>query len=294
MTTFYKHIGKCKNSGRRCVVVKNQIPNAEDKALIVDIDALPDAYQNFLMDLVQSNPAQRTNELGDVLARYQSPDSGMTMLMSLHSRQYMCQMPISNILMYPAPNYPIELSKVIDLVNGGDVETAKKNYSNDTLHRTVDNIRADEYERNEKVARNLIMEADRLAFEAQKKRDAAFAMAPQLNPASSTKISHDFGEQYNTNYNNHNNVQPQSNDWFSSSKSSPNVKVSDIGDKIGNAPAPVQPILTPEQAMLLKISQPDFVPPSSIYPLNESVEVKIEPTPKKTRRTRAKTKAKQN
>lgn len=230
MTKFIKHVGKCKNSGRRCVVVKNQIPEMETKALIVDIDSIPDAYQNFLMDLVQSNAAQNTNDLGEILARYQSPDAGQTMLLSLHNRQYMCPMDITNILMYPAPNYPIELTKVIHLLNGGDVDEAKSEH--DTLHGTMNKLKAEDYEHNERIARNILMEAERLEFEAKKKRDTAYGMAPQLNPAKFTSTH----------------------------------VVEENMESIESYLPPIQPVqLTPEQEMLLSVSRVN----SPSTPLNE-------------------------
>mgnify|MGYP001204849419 FL=1 len=286
MTTYYKHIGKCKNSGRRCVVVKNQIPGTSDKALIVDIDSLPDAYQNYLMDLVQSGAAQNTNELGDVLARYASPDSGMTMLMSLHTRQYLCQMAISNILMYPAPNFPIELTKVIDLINGGDIGKAKQDHSVHTLHGTVDKMKHENIEKNEKIARNLIMEADRLAFEAAKKRDEAYALSPQLNPSipGSEGAAEAIYEKPQFN-NNPITLTDNSYDYYAKNGqhgSGHNVTVDDIGSKIGKAPPPIKPNLSPEEALLLKISQPGYVPEP---PIVIKEEITIE-KPKRTRRAK--------
>ena len=289
MTKFYKHIGKCKNSGRRCVVVKDRIPGDESKALIVDIDALPDAYQHFLMDLVQSDAAQRTNELGEILARYQSPDSGYTMLSSLHNRQYMCAMQISNILMYPAPNYPIELSKVIELVDGGDVEKAKKDYSNDTLHNTVNSLKADDFEKNERVARNLIMEAERLKFESQKKFDEAYAIAPHLNNTALPTQTNPYRNQpvqdtYNTTPIPYSNIEES----WSAPRRNENITGVDISDKIGIAPPPIRPVLTPEQEMLLRVSNPNYVPEEPI--IEETIvvteEVEKKAAPKRKRATR--------
>lgn len=287
MTKFYKHIGKCKNSGRRVVVVKDRIPGDELKALIVDIDALPDAYQHFLMDLVQSDAAQRTNELGEILARYQSPDSGYTMLSSLHSRQYMCAMPISNILMYPAPNYPIELAKVIELVDGGDVEKAKKDYSGNTLHNTVNSMKADDFEKNERVAKNLLMEAERLRFESQKKMDEAYAIAPHLNPNSAVSMNGFATQTTPIPY-----IQePQVPQWTAPAPRPENVTNVDISDKLGVAPPPVMPKLSPEQEMLLRVSSPNFVPEPIIEPTiiveNKIVEqsaVKRKRAPRKTKK----------
>lgn len=266
MTTYYKHVGKVKNSGRRCVVIKDRIPGAEKNALIVDIDSVPDAYQQFLMDLVQSPAAQATNDLGEVLNRYQSPDAHQTMLMSLKNRQYLSPMPITNIIMYPAPNFPIELTEVIQRIDG---TYKKEDYAANTLHNTMNTLNANEYEKNEKVARNILLEAERLEFEARKKRDMAFAMAPQLNPAVSSLESVDefedrfYGENKATEQN------------FTRTPHVPthNETLKDIGDKIGKAP-PMEPVpLTPEQEILAKICNPNYVEPAHI---EEKVEVVVE------------------
>ena len=284
MTKYYKHIGKVKNSGRRCVVIKDRIPGSETNALIADIDSLPDAYQQFLMDLVLAPAAQSSNELGEVLNRYASPDSGKSMLASLNERQYLSAMAINNILMYPAPNFPIELEKVIRLVDGEDVEKVKNDQSVHTLHGTVSKIQAEEVEKNLNVAKNILAEANRLEFEASKKRDAAYAMAPQLNPALKEHVKptpslYDVS-QTNTFAHEYPKSTPSTEVYGYNAPSSQYVNNSDISEKIGQAPPPIEIKLTPEEIMLKSVCDPNYKPTKIVE--NIKIEVPKE-KPKKTR-----------
>lgn len=271
MTKYFKHVGKIKNSGRRVVVIVNQIPGAEKNALVVDVDSVPDAYQQFLMDLVQSPAAQASNELGDVLNRYASPDAGKSMLKSLNDRQYLSPMTVTNILMYPAPNFPIELSQVIKLINGEDVEKIKNDHSVDTLHGTVSKLNAEEIEKNINVAKNILAEAHRLDFEAKKKRDQAYAMAPTLNPnfkgyEKQSSSLYDVTNTINHKYDRDDNIY-----GYNQPSDNPNIKKADISKKLGSAPPPIEVKLTPEEIMLKQLCDPNYVPEK----ITEDIKIEV-------------------
>lgn len=283
MTKYFKHVGKIKNSGRRVVVIVNKIPGAEQNALVVDVDSVPDAYQQFLMDLVQSPAAQASNELGEVLNRYASPDAGKSMLKSLNDRQYLSPMTITNILMYPAPNFPIELSQVIKIIEGEDIEKIKNDHSVDTLHGTVSKLNAEEIEKNINVAKNILAEAHRLEFEAKKKRDQAYAMAPELNPEIQNykKPTPSLYDVSNTN-------QTYSTDsiyGYNQPIVNQNISKSDISEKLGTAPPPIEIKLTPEEMMLKQLCDPTYTPEKIVEDIKIDIKEKTEqkPVAKKTR-----------
>ena len=106
MSTFKKHVGRIRNTDRRCVVVYMQIPGNEENALVVDTDALPDRFHDALMDIIDSNEGQQTPHLHTLLQRRILPDLGLDMMNALHTYGQLRAVNIDNIVMYPAPNAP--------------------------------------------------------------------------------------------------------------------------------------------------------------------------------------------
>lgn len=179
MSTFKKHVGRIKNTDRRCVVVYMQIPDNEDKALIVDTDALPDRFHDALMDIIDSTEGQATPHLHTLLSRRILPDLGVDMLNALHHYGQLRPTLIDNIIMYPAPNAPCPLRTIVDYVNG-TVSTILP--ESKLENRILENQRSDREEGHLNVARNILMQAADLEAEANRKREQAYRMAPSLRP----------------------------------------------------------------------------------------------------------------
>jgi hypothetical protein len=179
MSTFKKHVGRIKNTDRRCVVIYMQIPGNEDNALIVDTDALPDRYHDALMPLIDSVEGQSTPHLHTLLARRILPDTGMDMLNSLHIAGLLRPAPIDNIVMYPAPNQPCPLRTIVEFVNGQEPTPVT---DADLGNRVLENQKAQSDESKKNLALNILQQAKDLQVEADRKREQAYKMYPSLRP----------------------------------------------------------------------------------------------------------------
>lgn len=184
MSDFKRHIGRIKNTDRRCVVVFMQIPGKENCALIVDTDSLPDYLHESFFKIVESPEAQNSLNLADVLARKASPDSGYDMLNSLHLRNLLQVQHQTNIMMYPRPNAPVELTAIIDMVNKKEKneEIKREDYNPSPSNRFSEKIESDNRDHQDGIAFSLLREADMLEVEANNKRERAYLHAPHLRP----------------------------------------------------------------------------------------------------------------
>lgn len=192
MSNIKKHVGRIKNTDRRCVVVFMQLPDRPDHALVVDTDALPDNLHDALQNIVQSHEGQNTSDLSNLLARRIVPHLGIDMLNVLYKRGSLQALPIDNIVMYPLPNTAMPLRQIIEL-NGGRVgNTPVQTPVTETLeNRYVENQRADASEGQVGMAMGLIRQAEDLEGEARNKRERAYQLAPQLRPAAQRAELHD-------------------------------------------------------------------------------------------------------
>lgn len=181
---FKRHVGRIKNTDRRCAVVFPQIPEATEYALVVDTDALPDFMHEALVRIIDTPAAQESLVLADVLSRRPSPDSGYDMLNSLHLRALLQKQKITNIMMYPQPNSPVDLSVVVDIINKNKegIKTRREDYEGTPGDRFKDKIDADANDANDAIAIGLLKEAQMLEQEALHKREQAYRRSPHLRP----------------------------------------------------------------------------------------------------------------
>jgi len=110
-----KHIAKMKNNSARVVVAYRTIPGDAGSALVVGTQGLPDAYHDSLMQLVQEDAGQQTNELADVLAVRKFPD-GTNMLEFLHTRGHLKKVPTNLVLMTPNTQTTIQLDELNKMI----------------------------------------------------------------------------------------------------------------------------------------------------------------------------------
>ena len=179
MSTFKKHVGRIKNTDRRCAVVYIQIPGNEDNALIVDTDSLPDRFHDALMDVIDSTEGQQTTHLHSLLSRRILPDMGLDIMNALHSYGFLRAIPIDNIVMYPAPNAPCPLRAIVDFING---EAAPKEPDTQLENRVLENQKSDVKQAHIDIAENILRQAQDLEDEANRKREQAYRMVPHLRP----------------------------------------------------------------------------------------------------------------
>lgn len=179
-----RHVGRLRNTDRRCVVVFMQIPNDEGNALIVDTDGLPDYIHESLFLVVDSTSAQCDTNLSDVLCRRTSPEPSQDMLSFLHTRGLLTRMPITNVVMYPLPNQPVPLEQIIEFM-GGTVPQKSAPHEQDLTEKfnpILDNQRMDGVQKSLSLATGKLREAELLESEAKKKREEAYGLFPQLRP----------------------------------------------------------------------------------------------------------------
>jgi hypothetical protein len=191
MAELKRHVGKLLNSDRRCVIVYMQIPGRESHALIVDTDSLPDQFHQALMDVVESDPGQNTQNLAEVLDRRASPDAGSNLMNSFHQRGFLRAERIENIIMLPKPNAPYPLVKIIESMNKNkkasefteqqDVDFTEK-YNQHTANLNVDN-----QESKLAIAQSILYDAKLLEEEVFRKRNHAYDLVPSLRPKSSAR-----------------------------------------------------------------------------------------------------------
>lgn len=180
-----KHIGKIVNTDQRVVIVMMQIPDRNDHALVISIDNLPPRYEQTLMDIVESNEGQAETVLANVLNRRIMSDTSMTVLNTLHQQGYLRAVHIDQIVMLPLPNMPFPLRDIIAGMNNGNAPPPSQEApaTADKFNAPANNVAANTKEQRLGIAKNLLVEADLLQVEADRKRNEAFKYAPELKPA---------------------------------------------------------------------------------------------------------------
>jgi len=191
-----RHVGVIKNTGKNVAVVFMSLPGDENNCLVLDIDALPDIFQETMRKLLDSNQAQQTDNLADIMSRRQSPDgSNMTLLNKFHSAGRLQKLPVELITMTPRRGVNIPLKDVLnairsqnDPVDSGmeemDAESASIALQEmQKFNSFANNITADTVEGNAAKAQDLIHMAEMLEADAAHRRAQAYRIAPELAPA---------------------------------------------------------------------------------------------------------------
>lgn len=116
-----KHVGMVANTGRRCVVVFREIYDEKgkviepDKCLVVETDTLPDHAHQDIINIVESEPAQRTGNLFEVLARSRMTE-GSVALSWLHNNNRLKKYDTSNVFLLPDSSTKVRLDKINKIV----------------------------------------------------------------------------------------------------------------------------------------------------------------------------------
>lgn len=132
MATMVKHVGRIKNTDRKAIVVFRYIydeqGNITDKehCLVVDADALPDMFNQAMIDAVNSTEGQNTLNFFEVLARNSFSD-GRNMLATLNATGRLTKYHTNDIVMVPHPAHKISLTELnrelekLDLNGGAEI-----------------------------------------------------------------------------------------------------------------------------------------------------------------------------
>ena len=130
MAQEIKHIGKLKNTGDKVAVVFRTVPGESNHALVLPTATLRDEYHDALMKMIESDQAQQTNELGEIMFTRTFPD-GRPMLTAMQQDGRLRKMPTDTVLMTPTPTTQILLSELNVLI------AEQKNMAVDTLYTLV-------------------------------------------------------------------------------------------------------------------------------------------------------------
>ena len=191
-----RHIGRT-NTGARCAIIDMQPPIGGDKAFIVITDALPQRFHDALMHVLESTEGQQAENLGFVLARHLMPDTGESVIQALNASAKIVSYPTNKVYMVPpAPHQPELLSEVL-IKMGRSSPNQQQQVGNDwetnKFNPHINNQQAESSENAKSIARGLLMEAEMLEADAQKKRNAAYQKDPSLRqqqPRHQEKIPH--------------------------------------------------------------------------------------------------------
>lgn len=202
-----KHVGRIKDTGRKCLVVFRTLPGDAFNCLIITTENLDDSYHTALINLVESPSAQDAVEFAEVLARAVFPD-GSTMLPSLHVKKLLAKVATDKVEMTPNNSATIllsELNQIIAEQKGISVQdlaikpTAKENAEaievatakdispptgntdplvDQQVAKTTASMLNEEPLSDEAIARKYRSDADRLSKEAAQLRRMAEDLVP--------------------------------------------------------------------------------------------------------------------
>ncbi len=186
-----KHVGKVRSTDGRCVIVFMQLPEDKQKALIIDVEALPPRYEQLLLSVVDSQEGQSENDLASAMSRRTVQDTGNTVLTEFHRLGLMRAESIDNIILLPQPNTPFPLRDILQQMgklNDLDVVAPTNNNAEVKYNPIVNNMNAAEEEKRKNQAMNFIAEAEMLENEANRKREQAYRLAPEIRPNPGRKV----------------------------------------------------------------------------------------------------------
>ena len=194
-----RHVGVINNTGKNVAVVFMTLPDDNENCLVVDMDALPEIFQQSVKKIIESNEAQQTENLGDILGRRMSPDgSNSTVLMKLHQAGRLQKLPVDLISLVPRRGVTWPLRDVLSAMKASqnpqvidtDLDPDQAVIAQEELvkfNAFANNIGATASEGTMSQARDLIRMAEMLEADAAQRRSRAYQLAPELAPKNKAK-----------------------------------------------------------------------------------------------------------
>lgn len=205
-----KHIGK--HDQRKCVLLFKEVPGDDEMCLITYTDTLPKLIHDPMMQCVESEVGQNTNDITGPLNRTLM-DNGQNVLQTLHTQGYIRRVPTNQMIVTPNASTTIrldELNKILKEMASGqdaskrlaDLDAASgmkdpaKNIKEipiadlaQPLAAPEDGILTDALIAKGQLSQAdaLAADADRLLKEAANLRDEAYTLAPELKPKATRK-----------------------------------------------------------------------------------------------------------
>ena len=202
MAKEIKHIGKLKNTGDKVAVVFRTVPGESNNALVLPTATLKDEYHDSLMKMIESDQAQQTNELGEIMFTRTFSD-GRPMLTAMQAEGRLKKVPTDNVIVTPTPTNEVLLSELnaliaeqknmpVDelytLVSGAPKEgTEQTTASTETLpsDEPIAATQTDGALSDEDLAKSLRSQADAMFKEAQRLRKEAEELVPTKKKTTS-------------------------------------------------------------------------------------------------------------
>jgi hypothetical protein len=197
-----KHVGKMKNTGEKVLVVFRTLPGESNMALVLPSATLPDMYHDAIIQLVESDQAQNTNEFGEIMFIRKFPD-GRGMLIAMQQDGRMKKVPTDTVVMTPTLNSEISLDQLnvviaeqrgmsvgdlSSLVNGATPTENKKVDETVAVDETTTTSKVNEPLNDKDLARQFRSQADAMYKEAAKLRKQADELdPPQKKTAAKVK-----------------------------------------------------------------------------------------------------------
>lgn len=123
--SFLRHVGK--HGDRKVAVIFREVPNEEHMCLVAYTQLLNQNIHDPLMETIESDIGQNSEELADALNR-QYTKSGDRILQVLHSEGMLKKIRTEDVVMTPGPNQSIrldELNKILGEMKAGEEATRK-------------------------------------------------------------------------------------------------------------------------------------------------------------------------
>jgi len=179
-----KHIGILDNTGVRCIVVFREVPNDEKFCLVVETDRIPDMYHDNLIEMVNSKESQEATDFNTILNRRTFSD-GANALQALHYKGYLRKVAVDQVILTPFPgqNLPLELlnAQLKGTLDQYKEKEEKQAETNRAIEAKANPLSSADPKT---VALGLLMQVELLETEADKKRNEAFELCPEMIPSS--------------------------------------------------------------------------------------------------------------
>lgn len=130
MAKEIKHVGKIVNTGEKIAVVFRTVPGESNMALVLHTSTLRDDQHNALMDVIESDQGQQSNELGEIMFIRNFPN-GANMLQAVRAEGRLKKVATDSVKMTPTPVTEILLSELNGLI------AEQRNVSIDELYTFV-------------------------------------------------------------------------------------------------------------------------------------------------------------
>jgi len=204
MSRNIKHVGQLVNTQKKVVVVFRELPDDADHCLVVDTDALPDCMHDNIITAVESPGAQACANFYEYAERTVFTD-GTNMLQTLHQTNRLQHQKTSNVVMTPNNTVQISLDELNSIIReqtdgepvvsppedqlgmaGQESETLTESTAPEmpsVANPDPGPVEIDDVD----MAQTLIAQADQFAAEAERLRQQAYELNPDLKPKRGRK-----------------------------------------------------------------------------------------------------------